>query len=182
MSKDEVNKRTLTARNTFYDIDLAQFIDPYKKLAEEYNNLYFIKKQRMKLAYLVTFKDDPSLIFFAFAANKEKSKAQYSAVKYFKESMHPFFMGDKNIKNRIYATQMVRYPAFDKYAEEGRIPIVELFKIGIRFPCYCCKKHSFNQQLLNLKKCYIIEGEGNVNAFTKGFVLCKDCYDKFYGK
>lgn len=177
------SNRKKTARNTFYDINLAEFLDPYEEIAKAYNDLYFIKKQREKQAYLVTFADDPSIIFVSFATHKERSKARYEAVRYFKNSFHPHFMGGDDIaKDRFINSRLLRYPQFDKYAKEGRVPITELFKLGIRIPCCNCGKGSFNQALLNLKQCYILEGEGNLNGFTKGILLCKACYDNLMGK
>lgn len=175
MSED----RKRTARNTFYDIDLAQFIDPYKQLAQDYKNLYFIKKQKMKQAYLVTFVGDPNLIFISFDTYKDRSKTRYKAVKYFKNCMHPEFMGNQaSLDEKFLETRLTRYPEFDKYADEGRVPIPELFKLGIQIPCHACGKRVFNQKLLNLKQCVIVEGEGNMNGFTKGILLCKDCYNR----
>lgn len=170
------SKRKRTARNTFYDINLAEFIEPYEELAKAYNDLYFIKKQRMKQAYIVTFVDDPTLIYVAFSTNKEKSKVKYKAVKYFKDMMHPQFMSDESVGERFKAARPRRYPDFDKYVETERIPILELMRLGIRFPCTHCGKGAFNRQLVNLKQAIIIEGEGNLNPFTEGIILCKKCY------
>jgi hypothetical protein len=73
-----------------------------------------------------------------------------------------------------------RLQELDKYALKGIVPIPEILRVlDVSMPCSVCKKGNFNYSDYKEEKCFIIEGEGNLNPFTKGYLLCSECYKKY---
>ena len=73
------------------------------------------------------------------------------------------------------------YPPFDKYASDGKVPIPELMRyFNISFPCSFCGQHDFTLQSYEARTCHIIEGEGDLNVFTRGYIACNDCFKKLW--
>ena len=137
-----------------------------------------IRRSKLKpiKAYLVTYRDFPDLFFIGFGETMRK--VGYQAAKYFHHNFHPAFMGTNRSTIVFHKDRFKRLPDFDIYAEKGRIPIPELMKFGISFPCSCCGKDNFNYSDYEAKRCFIFEGEENVLPYADGFILCYDCYKK----
>ena len=78
----------------------------------------------------------------------------------------------------------LRIKELDEYGLKGEIvPIPALLKAtGISLPCSVCGKGKFEYSDYIDGKCFIIEGEGNLNPYTKGYILCYDCYQKYLNK
>ena len=171
--------RPKTIFSAFDNLDLSEFTEPYKELKQDYEELM---KKRMSLGtpYRITFKGYPDLIYLTFAKNKDKAK--YNAVKYYKENCHPaFFRSGAEEMYRNSRANIMR--EFEEYSIEGKIPIPKLMEIvHLTFPCSVCRKHDFNFEDYLNNKCYIIEGEGDLNDFAKGYILCKECYKKYINK
>lgn len=156
------------------DLDFTEFLKPYENFQKEYEEI--IKKNSLK-AYKVTFKGHDDLIYFTFAKNKDKAKGE--ATKFFKENFHPAFMG-RGWRNEHLNSRGVRIPELDKYARERKVPIPELMKyLKVSFHCSLCGKETFNYKDYENKRCFIIEGEGDLNEKTKGYILCYNCYKKY---
>lgn len=181
-----MNKRKETARSFFdfeEDIDFDSFIKPYSEFASSLNErLLFIKKKKEKKkvrAYAVTCKDEPDLFFIAFAETEDKAKGDM--VKYFKQNFHPSFMKSASLK--IYPSiRRKRIPEFDKYSETKKVPVEELLKYGLTIPCSYCGRKEFTYEDLDNHRCFIIEGEGDINIYTQGSIACYDCYSKYFKK
>jgi hypothetical protein len=130
-----------------------------------------------KKAFKVVFKDQPDLIYIAFKVNR--AKATWDACKYFRDSLHLDFQRDKGYSAEMKQTITLRVPELDEYGEEGQVPIPILMKVlGIKFTCSHCHKQIFSYKDYEAGRCFIIEGEGDTNEFTKGRVLCYNCYKK----
>lgn len=68
---------------------------------------------------------------------------------------------------------------FDKYGENGKVPIPMLMKeLDIKFACSNCHKQVFSYTDYEAGRCFIVEGEGDTNEFTEGRVLCYYCHKK----
>ena len=188
MQNEEKNqssrKSSLSDPLSYYsDINLDEFTKPYEELKKKYNRaLYFIKKKDYQQAYVVTFTDDPNLFFIAFATRKKRDKVRYAAIKYYHLQNHPDFITRSQTNGKYKYARRHRCPDFDIYAEEGRVPVSEIMRIGVPIPCCYCRQHQFTYEDYLAKKCYAIEDEGNLNIFTKGIVLCRDCYKKLFGE
>lgn len=158
--------------------DLSEFIDPYLDFSKDIGNiLYIVKKRILPKCYTVKYKNAPDLFFITFQDNRYKAKG--AATKFFRDNMHPLFIEGQWRHQHIYA-RAKKFPAFDKYAEEGKVPILELMRIGLTFPCSICGEGNFDFNSNKYKQCFIVEGEGDLNPFTKGFCICKNCYEKHY--
>lgn len=154
--------------------------DSYSKIQKEYERILHKEIQRENRAYRVVFKNHPDLFYIAFKGSREGAK--YEASKYFKSIFHPFFTGEDYSKEMLQA-RAYRVQGLDKYALKGIIPIPELLKVtGITLPCSVCGKDHFDYSDYEIGRCFIIEGEGNLNPFTQGYILCYDCYKKYVGK
>lgn len=160
----------------FSKLDLSKYTKPKSTLAEAYEQA--LKQQISKYkARKITFKDHSDLIYISFKPTKEK--AIYEACKYFQESFYPTFMGD-GISEEMKHGKAHRVQEFDKYGIEGVIPIPELMKVmDFKFPCSVCGKDNFDYEDYEIGRCFIVEGEGNLNPFTKGYILCYECYKKY---
>lgn len=167
--------RKSTTKNicSFGDIDLSEFTEPYKELQQEYSEI-LRKKKNKGTPYKVTYKTVPDIAYIVFTTHKDKAKG--IATKFFKESYHPQFMGRLWREQHLQArTQVIR--EFKKYSDTGKIPIPALMQVtGFTFPCSVCHQHNFNYEDYENKKCYVIEGEGDLNEFTLGYILCPECY------
>ena len=180
--KAEKPKRRSTLSNPldlYNTLDLDEFTKPYQNLVVDYGrNLYTVKRRVHGDAYTVTFTDDPSLLFISFASYKERDKVRYAAIKYFHEAHHPDFLTRLQTNGKYKFARRHRCPELDKYADEKRVPIWEVMKLGVPVPCAMCLKYSFTYEQYLAKKCFVIEEGVNSNIYTKGVVLCYDCYKK----
>ena len=158
--------------------DLQTLIERYTEFKQQYSsNLYAIKNKHKKplRAYTVTFKDDPSLFYIAFTENRYKAKGK--ATMYFRDViMHPDFIG-KEWKKKFLLCRYKSRPELDQYAET-KVPIPEVLKLGVTIPCSFCGKHYFTLDDYEKKRCFIVEGEGDINCFTRNLLACYDCYKK----
>lgn len=163
-------------KTPFSKIDLSKYTNQKSELELLYNEA--TKKQVFKgKARKIIFKDQPNLIYISF--KKEKMKAIYEACKYFQDSFYPTFMGEGRDEEMKQA-RALRVQEFDKYSAEGKIPIPELMRVmEFTFPCSVCGKDNFNYEDYEIGRCFLVEGEGDLNPFTKGYVLCYDCYKKY---
>lgn len=147
-----------------------------KDLLKEYENL--LKRTEKKKAYKVTFKNLKDLFYISFQEenyHKSKYKAMWEAVKYFQDNFHPVFLSE----NMLYQAKVCRVEELDKYAKEGKVPIVTLMeKLSATFPCKACGKGKFNYEDYEFRRCYVTE-EFDLYPFTEGIVLCKKCFDKY---
>ena len=132
-------------------------------------------------AFKVTFKDQPDLIYIAFKRLREQ--AIWEACKYFRDSFHLDFQRDKGYSSEMKQSHAIRVPELDEYGKKGKVPIPVLMKVlDIRFPCSHCHKQVFTYKDYEAGRCFIIEGEGDTNEFTKGRILCYYCYKKIVEK
>ena len=160
----------------FSSVDLSEYTDSKEPTVAEKRQMER-KKLSKGLAYKITFKDQPSLIYISF--QKTRDKAVYEACKYFHDNFYPTFMGEGR-DQELKQAKAHRLQEFDKYSVEGVIPIPELMKVmGFTFPCSICGKDNFNYSDYDIGRCFLVEGEGDLNPFTKGFVLCYECYKKY---
>lgn len=152
--------------------------DTLGELKQGYETILKKNIKRQYKAYKVTFKNHPDLYYIAFC--NQRSKAMWQATKYFHESFHPFFTRYEDMSSELLNAKAIRVQELDKYGLKGFIPIPELMRVlELSMPCSVCKKHKFTYSDYINNKCYIIEGEGNLNPFTKGYLLCHDCYKKY---
>ena len=171
-------KRTAKRPNTslsfsFEDFDFSEFTKPRKELQEEYEKIRIAKFSKGK-PYAVTYVGIPDIIYLAFAKNKDKAKG--IATKYFKENFHPDFVG-KGWRTQHLKSRTKVIPEFKKYSLTGKVPIPDLMKyLNLTFPCSCCNQHNFNYEDYENGKCYVMEDDFDLNDFTKGYVLCRECY------
>jgi hypothetical protein len=154
--------------------------DSYKKLQKEYEDILNKKLKREHRAYRIIFNNHPDLLFIGFGANRGSVK--WKASKYFRDSFNPFFSGE-DANRKMLECHAYRVQELDKYGLVGIIPIPELMRVlDVSMPCSVCKKENFTYSDYKEGNCYVIEGEGNLNQFTKGYLLCHDCYKKYLGK
>ena len=147
-----------------------------KNLLKEYETL--LKRTEKKKAYKVTFKNLKDLFYISFQEGNYQSskyKATWEAVKYFQDNFHPVFLSE----NMLYQARICREKELDKYAKEGKIPILTLMEtIGATFHCKACGKGKFDYEDYEFKRCYVTE-EFDLYPFTKGIILCKNCFNKY---
>ena len=145
---------------------------------KEYEKLF--KKSTKRRAYKVTFKNVKDLFFISFQEGNfasAKYKATWEAVKYFQDNFHPVFLSE----NMLYQTRVHRIPELDEFYKEGKVPIATLMKrLNTTFPCKACGKGKFDYEDYEMKRCYVTE-EFDLHPFTKGIILCKDCFRKYMG-
>ena len=154
--------------------------DSYKNLQKEYERILHKEIQKENRAYRVVYSNHPDLLFIAFCGNR--GTAKYQASKYFKSIFHPFFTGE-NYRQEMLQCHAYRVQELDKYALKGLIPIPELLHaLDITLPCSVCGKDHFDYSDCDIGRCFIVEGEGNLNPFTQGYILCYDCHKKYIGK
>ena len=172
-------------RKSIFDIEqnvnLDEFTKPYQTFKEELkDHLYFVRNRlNHKEAYLVTCKDVPDIFCITFVSNKDQAKNV--AFKYFSnELLHPKFIGEGKY-DMFVRLQRNRCKEFDEYAQEGKVPVAKLLKIGVSIPCALCHKHIFTEDDYEKHRCFVIEGEGDLNSFTKGIMVCYNCKRKLEG-
>ena len=160
-------------------LDFTEYLEPYEEFEKDYKDVLYLIKNRTekKKAYVVTYTDDPTLFFITFVENRYKAKG--SATMYFRDNYHPAFSGQKWKTERFTKARARRIPIFDKYAREGKVPISELMKLDISFPCSVCGRHDFNLKSYEAGTCHIIEEGVDLNIFTKGIVVCDECFRKY---
>ena len=142
------------------------------------HNLYFEANKEVKTrAYLVTVEGHPEYMYISFA--RDRNKAESDALHYIRDRFYPL---EKISRCSITFQDLKgkRAPEFDKFKASGKIPISALMKSGINFSCSCCGNYLFNYDSLKTKQCFIIEGEGEINPFTQGIVVCYSCYKKYF--
>lgn len=158
--------------DSFDNIDLDSFIKPFFQLQEDYIK---IGRKRLPKCHSITYKGIPDILYIAFG---EKDKCKSEATKYFRDNFHPAFMGNNWRKCHTDA-RAIRRPNFDKYYKEKKIPIEALMTLDVRIPCCICGKGDFGLTELEYKQCFVVEGEGDLNVFTKGLLVCKECFNKY---
>lgn len=164
------------------DFDLESLTKPYQTFKEELKqHAYFIKnrnKGKNKKAYVITCVNDNTIFYIAFATYKTRDGAKNEAFKYFEnEVFHPRFIG-KDRFNMYHLLRRNRCAMFDKYAEEGKVPITEILRLGVTMPCCFCGKHNFTREDFEKKRCFYVESEGDLNVYTKGLLACYECFKK----
>lgn len=160
------------------DINYESFVKPYVDIKEGYENcnkLLLRREQKKFRCWVITFKTVPDVLYVAFG---DKDKCKGEATKYFRDNYHPAFL-DKSWKSCYTEARAIRHAELDKYYVEKKVPIPEIMKLGASFPCSICGKENFTLKEYEGKRCYIVEGEGDVNTFTKGYVLCYNCYKNY---
>ena len=151
--------------------------DSYKKLQNEYSRILHKEIKRQHKAYRVVYKSHPDLLYIAFGSSRESAK--YTSARYFRDIFNPFFTGE-SYREEMLNSRAYRLQELDKYALKGIIPIPEILRVlDVSMPCSVCKKGNFSYSDYKEEKCFIIEGEGNLNPFTKGYLLCPECYKKY---
>ena len=155
----------------------------YEGFSKEYEGIL-----SKKWALRITFKDDPELFYISFQDKSlgrltARAKGYWEACKYFRESFHPDFLVKRDYDVKLKNAVSKRMPMLDKYSLKGKIPIPELMKhLNVSFHCSVCGKETFTYEDYKVGKCFIIEGEGDMNVFTQGLILCYNCYKKYTGK
>ena len=161
--------------SSFRGMDFSEILKPEIKKEKSYLELLKERFSKGK-AYKITFKDIPNLLYFTFAENDETARQR--ACDYFRDNSHPAFITKNN--KELWMARAKRIPELDEYSFEGKVPIPQLMKhLSVTFPCSNCGKDNFNYSDYEKKRCYIIEGDGDLNDFTKGFILCYDCHKKY---
>lgn len=162
--------------NPFKNLDFSEFLTPYSELQKEYKRI-LTKSKSKGIAFKVIFKEIPDIVYISFS--KTKAKARADATRYFRTTMHPMFIG-KDYEHQYLNSKAFRISEFDKFSEEGKVPIPQLMEnLGATFPCSICGHGNFNLQDYKTHRCYLVEGEGDLNPFTKGYILCYSCYNKY---
>lgn len=189
--KPRKTKRRKPSNNPLENLNLSPFLEPeqvkekkksdtYKGLQKEYERILHKEIQRENRAYRVVFKNHPDLLYIAFCGNR--GSAKYQASRYFKSIFHPFFTGE-NYSEEMLKCNAYRVKELDKYALKGTIPIPELLKAtDTTMACSVCGKDHFDYSDCEIGRCFIVEGEGDLNPFTKGYILCYDCHKKYLNK
>ena len=157
----------------------------YSTFEAEYDKLSAIQRKKRKepVAYLVWFKDRPELNYISFQVetnrkiDRARDRARAEANKYLRETF-PEFTAKQNYYDIYMMSRGKRIPQFDKYYQTKRIPIKELMKAGFTYSCAYCHKDKFGIEDYENNRCFIMEGDGFVNPFTQGVILCYNCYKK----
>lgn len=164
--------------NPFEGMDFSEFTNPEPKKVEKPIETTEYKPPRGgERCFLITFKNIPDIACVVFAKNK--FKGLWKGCKFFKEQMHPLFMGSSS-DDQLKQSKAKRVPELDKYVHDKKIPIPELMKhLNFTFPCSACGQDNFTYKDYEIKRCFIVENEGDLNDFTKGYVLCYNCFKKY---
>ena len=187
MKKWDKNSGYRPSPNPLNNIDLSPFLNPkkskekekenFKSIQKEYERILHKEIQKENKAYRVIFDNHPELLFVTFC--RDRGAAKWQAAKYFKSIFNPFFTGE-NYRTGMLYSHAYRCAELDKYALEGKVPIPELLRVlDVSIPCSVCGKYDFTYSDYEKVKCFIVEGEGDSNPFTKGYILCTDCYKKY---
>ena len=150
--------------------DINKFSDDYDKLLHQHN-----RRRNLPGAYLIRFTHEPSAFFITFQTFQTRDTGKWEACKYFHSIGHPTIGLDCYSKAR-----RKRIPQFDKYRDTGKIPIEEIMSLGASFRCGICGNHTFTYEDLKRKRCFIVRGEGEINPFTDGMVICNECRRKYF--
>ena len=151
--------------------------DSYKKIQTEYERILNKEIRKEHRAYRVIFKNHPDLLYVAFGNNR--GNAKWQASKYFRDSYHPFFSGE-DADRQMLQCHAYRIQELDQYGIKGIVPIPDLLRVlDISMPCSVCGKDHFDYSDYVKGRCFIVEGEGNLNPFTQGYILCYECHKKY---
>lgn len=133
------------------------------------------RKRNLGKAYIVTSTKNPKLFFIAFAMTKDKAKVQGN--RYFYETEWQF---SNDLWDNYLTVRAHRHTELDVYAEAKKVPIDVIMKMGYSFRCGVCGKTKFTYKDVEIGKCFIVEDEGDMNPYTKGMVVCYNCYKKYF--
>ena len=170
-------KDILKEEDSFADFDV--FLRPYINVQKEYAKILQMHKHRIaEKVFLVTYVGIPDIMYIAFATNRDKARG--IATKYFRDNFHPMFI---NNGWRTAHTQGrgIRCPQLDKYIPLKKIPVQEILKLKpeITVPCRVCGQGDFNSKSIENKACFVLDEE-DLNVFTKGIIVCRDCFKKHF--
>lgn len=166
---------------SFKDIEneFSELVKPYADFKAEYEKMKEERIHKENKAYVVTYTHMPSLLYICFTSGRYKAKG--NATKYFRD------MGvDTFGKKEWYVThtnaRARRVPEWDKYYKDERVPIHEILKLGGVLSCSLCGEGSYTYKDYEDKVCFVVEGEGDICEYIKGYVLCYNCYKKLGGE
>lgn len=160
----------------YYTDDEIEYLlqqEELDNLKKDYATL--LRERKSKKAYMVFFKDRPTLFYISFQIYEKRHVSRLVASKYFKNMYQ-----DRPLNQYYWASQRKRVPAFDKYSGTEKVPIEELLKAGAVYTCSTCGIGHYSYEDVKNGNCFIIEGEGDVNPFTSGMLVCKECRKKFF--
>ena len=149
-------------------------VDYNREAYYEANKLGALDKLK---AYLVTFKDHPNLMYISFALTADKARAE--AQRYIRDTFYAGYSID-GCPVSLKETRTKRMKDLDKYKRLGKVPIPDLMKAGLTFRCSSCGSVELGYQDYAAKRCFIVEGEGDLNPYTNGYVFCYHCYKKYF--
>ena len=135
------------------------------------------RKPSQDKAFKITFKDHPEYSCIAFAPTHPKACAK--GAKTIRELYFPTFTST-DCPVQLRETKAHRCQELDEFATEGKVPIPSLLKAGFEFTCSSCGKVHFNYQDYATRKCFIVEGEGDIVPYAKGMIFCYSCYHKYF--
>jgi hypothetical protein len=166
-----------------FDFEQETNFVTYENFEQEYEKLSSVQRKKRKepVAYLVWFKDRPELNYISFQVetnrriDRARDRARAEANKYLRET-YPEFTDRQSYYDIYMMSRGRRIPQFDKYYATKQVPIRELLKIGFSYSCALCHKYNFKFEDYENGRCFIVEGEGCVNPFTNGILLCYKCY------
>lgn len=160
-------------------INFQQQMEAMNREPTDYkHNLYLIPNDRSKFkAYKVIFSDHPEYLYVAFAPTQAKAEAE--AHKYIRETYFPTFSSN-DCPVGFKESRGKRCKELDEYAREGKAPISALLKVGLTFKCSGCGKTTFNYEDYSARRCFIVEGEGDIVPYGKGMIFCYSCYHKYF--
>ena len=121
-----------------------------------------IRKMGKLKAYIVEDKWNSagSIVVWAETRGKAKSNALYNDVF---DSCEYTDLRTTRVKD------------FDKYADTKKVPIQELLNMSWWFYCSGFCGREINQDDIDAKEAFIIDGQRDFNTFVKGNVICAEC-------
>ena len=128
-------------------------------------------------AFIVTFNNHPAYTYIAFTKTRDKARA--AGQKWVRDNFFPTYSTNECPVSLKEATAR-RLKELDQYARKGQAPIPAILKIGMQFTCSICGKDHFDYSDYEIKRCFIIEGEGDVVPYAEGMIVCYDCYKKYF--
>lgn len=149
-------------------------VDYNREVYFEANKLGKVEKLK---AYLVTFTNHPHLSYLSFALTADKARAQ--AQRYMRDTFYAGYSID-SCPISLKETRTKRMKDLDKFKHTGKVPIPELLKTGFRMQCSSCGRFEFDYDDYMARKCFVVEGEGDLTPFTNGYIFCYDCYKKYF--
>ena len=132
--------------------------------------------QKLK-AYYITFDNHPEYTYVAFALTNEKAKAE--AQRYIRDTYYPLSTIDA-CPVSLKEARSKRMPEFDEFKHSGKIPINRFLKEGFKVKCCVCGKFEFDYNDYMAKRCFIVEGEGDLTPYLNGYLFCYSCYHKYF--